>query len=144
MALNGPLLFDKVEYQKYIDNFIKKHSSKPIVFVGLNNICCWHVNHYYNMHADHNYFIDLDDKTILRQKCRRFLLYLANSEVDMKYLIDNNENYIKNVSDAIADLCNLKRMTKQNNKWRKAYKKQGYRFLSRDNIFKSVSKILTI
>ena len=50
-------LIDKVGYQKYIDNFIKKHSSKPIVFVGLNNMPWWHANHYYNMHANHNYLL---------------------------------------------------------------------------------------
>ena len=105
-------LIDKVGYQKYIDNFIKKHSSKPIVFVGLNHMPWWHANHYYNMHANNNYFIDLDDKTILRQLCKRLLLHLANSESEMEYLIDNNENYIKNVSGAIADECNLKKNDK--------------------------------
>ena len=28
-------IIDKVEYQKYIDNFVKKHASKPLIFVGL-------------------------------------------------------------------------------------------------------------
>ena len=138
-----PRLIDKVEYQKYIDKFIKKHSSKHIVFVGLNEIPWWHANHYYNMHSKYNYFIDLDDETILKQKCKRLLLKLANSESDMKYLIDHNEYYIKNVSDAIAEECNLKIIMKRNNIWRKNYKKQGYRITSRENIFKSVSKILT-
>ena len=29
-------IIDKEEYQIYINNFIKKHSSKPLIFVGLN------------------------------------------------------------------------------------------------------------
>lgn len=35
-----------------------------------------------------------------------------------------------------------KKTIKQNNKWKKDYKKQGYKFMSRENIYKSVVKIL--
>ena len=31
---------------------------------------------------------------------------------------------------------------KQNNKWKKYYEKQGYKFMSRENIYKSILKIL--
>jgi hypothetical protein len=50
------------------------------------------------MHSTYNYFIDLDDITIIKQKCKRLLLDLANSERDMDYLINNN---IKNGFTAI-------------------------------------------
>jgi adenylate kinase family enzyme len=43
--------FDIIQYQLYIDNFVKKHSLKPLIFVGLNNIPQWHKNHYYDMHS---------------------------------------------------------------------------------------------
>jgi hypothetical protein len=57
----------------------------------------------------------------------------------MEYLLKHNEKFIKNVSYVIAhEACNLKENNKLNNIWRKAYKKQGYTFLSRENIFKSV------
>jgi hypothetical protein len=135
-------IIDKEEYQKYIDGFVKKHSSKPLVLVGLNHMPWWHPNHYYDMHSTHDYFIDLDDETIVKQKCKRLLLDLANSEEDMKYLVDNNEKYIKNVSGAIAEECSLKKMVKLNKKWRKDYMKRDYKFMSREAIFKNVSKIL--
>jgi adenylate kinase family enzyme len=109
-------IIDKVEYQKYIDNFVKKHSSKPLIFVGLNNMPWWHINHYYDMHSTHNFFIDLDDETIIKQKCKR-LLDWATDEEEMKMLVSNN-------------------------KWIKDYMNQGYKFMSRENIFKNVSKIL--
>ena len=135
-------IIDKEEYQKYIDGFVKKHSSKPLIFVGLNHMPWWHPNHYYDMHSTHNYFIDMDDETIIKQKCRRLLLEWANSEEDMKYLVDNNEKYIKNVSGAIAEECSLKKTVKLNKKWRKDYMKRDYKFMSREAIFKNVSKIL--
>ena len=36
----------------------------------------------------------------------------------------------------------MKEMVKLNKKWEKDYKKQGYTFMSRENIYKSVVKIL--
>ena len=134
-------IFDKLEYQKYIDNFVKKHSFKPLIFVGLNHMPLWHNNHYYDMHSTYNYFIDLDDETIIKQKCKR-LLYWATNDYNMKLLVSNNKKYIKNLSNGIDYECNLKKTIKLNNKWRKDYMKQGYIFMSRENIFKNVSKIL--
>jgi hypothetical protein len=34
----GNKKFDKVEYQKYIDKFVKTHSTKPLIFVELINM----------------------------------------------------------------------------------------------------------
>ncbi len=139
---NKPFVtFDKVELQKYIDNFIKKHSLKPLIFVGLNYMQ-GHQNYYYDMRSIHNYFIDLDDDTMLKQICKRCFLDLANSEEVMECLINDNEKYIKTISNAIAFECNQKRMIKLNNKWRKDYKKQSYIFLSSEDIYKNVSKLL--
>jgi len=135
-------IIDKVEYQKYIDKFCKTHSTKPLVFVGLNHMPWWHKNHYYDMHSKYNYFIKITDDTVIKQKCRRLLLDWADSKEDMEYLVSNNLKYIKNVSNALAEECNLKKTNQINNQWRKDYKEQGYRFMSREDIFKNVSKIL--
>ena len=135
-------VIDKVEYQKYIDDFVKKHSSKPLIFVGLNHMPWWHINHYYDMHSTHNYFIELDDETIIKQKCKRLFLDWATNDEEMNYLVNHNKKYIKNVSNAIAEECNLKKTIKLNNKWRKDYKKQGYKFMTRENIYKSVVQLL--
>jgi hypothetical protein len=62
----------------------------------------WHTNHYYTLNATHNYFIDIDDETILKQKCKRALTYLMD-DLNMDYFITNNENYIKNSAGYIAD-----------------------------------------
>lgn len=134
-------VIDKVEYQKYIDNFVKKHSSKPLIFVGLNHMPWWHINHYYDMHSTYNFFIDLDDETIIKQKYKRLLLDLANDKELTERLVSNNVNHIKKVSNVIKRECDLKKMIKMNNKWRKDYKNQGYNFMTRENIFKTVSNI---
>ena len=108
-------IIDKLEYQIYIDNFVNKHSFTPLIFVGLNNIPRWHNNHYYNMHSTYNYFIDLDDETIIKQKCKRLLNYATN-DYNMNMLVSNNKQYIKNLSIGIDYECNVKKTIKLNNK----------------------------
>jgi hypothetical protein len=79
----------------------------------------------------------LDDETINKQKCKcKRLLNFATNDYNMNMLVSNNKQYIKNLSIGIDYECNLK------NKWRKDYMKQGYKFMSRENIFKNISNIL--
>lgn len=137
-------IIDKEEYQKYINKFIK-NKDKPIIFVGLNNMPWWHPDHYYDMHSKYNYYIDLDDEIILKQKCIRFLRNFENIENDkdaMNHMINDNEKFIKNIKEGIRYECNKKEIIKMNDKWKKDYEKQGYKFLSREEIFNKVSKIL--
>ena len=54
----------------------------------------------------------------------------------------NNEKFVKKFTEAIKIECSAKQTIKQNNKWKKDYEKQGYKFMSRENIYKSVVKIL--
>jgi deoxyadenosine/deoxycytidine kinase len=131
------------EYQNFIDTFIDKQK-KPIVFVGLNENTVDGKNKslYYDLHSQYNYYIDIDDTIIVKQKCLRLLDIYKNNEIAMKDLIDNNENFIKSMQLAISHTCNLKKLIKKNKKWKNDYEKQGYKLMSRENIFKNVSKIL--
>jgi len=135
---------DEVKYQKYIDDFVNKQK-KPIIFVGLNDNPLGEKNIYYNVHSQYNFFIDIDDKITLKQKCIRFLTddlpsHLGNQEIND--IMHNNEFFIKQITKIIKNECSEKKTIKMNNKWKKDYEKQGYKFMSRENIFKNVSKIL--
>lgn len=138
-------IIDKDAYQKYIDKYVSKQN-KPIIFVGLNNMPWWHKNHYYDMHSNHNYYIKIDDATIIKQKCLRTLETFSNNlstnKIAMDNLINNNKWFIKSIKEEIDEACNEKGIVKMNKKWDKDYKKQGYIFLSSDDIFKKVSAIL--
>lgn len=50
-------------------------------------------------------------------------------------LINNNKQFIKDIIKAINHECNLKKTIKQNKKWKKDYQKQGYKLMSRENIY---------
>jgi adenylate kinase family enzyme len=136
------LSIDEVKYQKFIDDFINKQK-KPIIFVGLNDNILGTKNIYYNVHSQYNFYIDIDDKIILKQKCIRFItddlpLHLDNQVIND--IMNNNEFFIKQITNLIKRECSMKEMVKLNKK--KDYKKQGYTFMSRENIYKSVVKIL--
>jgi hypothetical protein len=55
--------------------------------------------------------------------------------------MNNNKFFIKQITKLIKNECSVKEMVKLNNKWKRDYKKQDYKFMSRENIFKNVSKI---
>jgi len=130
---------DEVKYQKFIDDFINKQK-KPIIFVGLNDNILGTKNIYYNVHSQYNFYIDIDDKIILKQKCIRFITDDLPSHLDNQVINDimnNNEFFIKQITNLIKRECSMKEMVKLNKKW-----KQDYTFMSRENIYKSVVKIL--
>jgi adenylate kinase family enzyme len=134
------------EYQKYINDYIKKHNKKPIIFVGLNDNTIFGRDKelYYNVHSNYNFYIDIDDNVIIEQKCERFILEFLPEilKSEKKDITENNENFIKQVTRVLKEECSLKKTKKLNKKWAKDYKKMGYIFLSRENIYKKVFSIL--
>lgn len=134
-------IIDKVAYQQYIDNFIKKQH-KPIIFVGLNNMFWWHKNHYYDMHSTYNFYIDISDDIILKQKCIRLLQDIQEDKKAMSDLVNNNKYFMKEFMNSFKRDCNAEENDRVNKKWRADYKKQNYTFMSRENIYIEVYKIL--
>jgi len=61
---------------------------------------------------------------------------------EKKDITDNNEYFIKQITRALNEECSLKKTIKLNKKWNKDYKKQGYKFMTRENIFKTVCKLI--
>jgi deoxyadenosine/deoxycytidine kinase len=140
---------DENEYQKYIDTFIDKQK-KPIIFVGLNDnnnpkverFIQNKIKKYYDLHSQFNYYIDIDDMIILKQKCLRTLDAIRNDKMAMDDLVNNNERFLEMIVKEIKKDCSAKETIKMNNKWKKDYEKQGYKLMTRENIFRNVSKIL--
>ncbi len=138
-------IIDKDAYQKFIDDYIDK-INKPLIFVGLNNMPWWHEDLYYNMHPTHKFYINLNDETIIKQKCIRYLTEelkeITKDEMAMNDMINNNKKFIKLVSQGINRECNASEIIKYNNKWKKDYKEQYYKIISRDEIYNLVCEIL--
>ena len=134
------------KYQKYINDYIKKHSKKPLIFVGLNDNTRFGKNKelYYNVHSDYNFYIDIDDKIIIEQKCERFILKFLPEILkhEKKDITENNEFFIKQITKELKEECSLKKTIQINKKWNKDYKNQGYEFMTRETIYKKICKLL--
>ena len=60
----------------------------------------------------------------------------------MNDLINNNEKFVKLISHGIKKECSIKESIKMNKKWKKHYKKNNYKFMSREEIYNDVLKLL--
>ena len=143
---------DAEKYQKWIDNFVDKQK-KPLIFVGLNNSPWWDKDLYYNMHSDYKFYIDLDTDIIFKQKCDRWLkmCLFDKKEKFFQDIIKNEKETIENIQDEFKDECgynnfkyecSYKETKKMTDMWNRDYKTQGYKFMSREDIFKEVSEII--
>ena len=57
-------------------------------------------------------------------------------------VIHDNKKFIRLIINGIKTKCNATKIIEYIKQWKKDYEKQGYKFMSRENINKSVVKIL--
>lgn len=139
--VNKSWTLEENKYQQYINDFIKSQN-KPIIFVGLNDNPLGQKKIYYNLHSNHKYFIDIDDMTAVKQKCLRLLNDIQNDDGAINDLINNNKRFVERFQKAIRIECGEKETKKMNSKWKKDYKKQGYKFMTGEDIYKTIVNIL--
>lgn len=141
---NKNFKWDKNAYQKWIYDFIN-NQKKSIVFVGLNHMPWWHKDFYYDLHSNYNFYIDISDDKIWEQKCLRFIndVFSIHLKDVLKDIKKNENKTITDLQEGLKFECGYKEMKKQNDIWKKDYKKQGYKFMTNDKIFSEVSKLLS-
>ena len=141
-------VIDKDAYQEYIDKYIteQKKKEKPLIFVGLNTMPWWHKDLYYNFQPDYKFYIDIDTKKLIKQKCMRYLTQelkdIINDEIAMNDLMNNNKKFIRLVCQGIKRECDIKQITDESDKWKNDYESQGYTVLNSDEIYERVVNIL--
>ena len=143
--LKSNLLFDENKYQRFINRYIEKNKKKSIVFVGLNdNVWGKTKNMYYELKADYKYYIDIDEKIITQQKCKRFIKETLPKKVDenKKDISNKNLEFIENITEEIKENCSLIETIKLNKKLKNDYKKMNYSFMTRTSIFNDIFEIL--
>jgi adenylate kinase family enzyme len=137
--------FDKQKFQKHLDKLIKS-KDKPVIIEGLNHFHWWDIDHYYDLHATHKYYIDLDVDTVFKQKCNRYIekTFKDKNKKDqlLNKLIKNEEFTINMIAENIKSNCSYEKILKFTTLWNKDYKKMGYNIMSRNEIFNSISEIL--
>lgn len=148
-------------YQKFIDNFIQKNNSKPIIFVGINTYILGETFHFkeiegkypkiiFNVHADYQFYIDIDSDIILKQRFDRefvnyidwFCDWIKNRQDILFNNLLNDETQAKNdICVALTKIMNFSKIREDINQWNDFYRKQRYIFLSTNDIYQRVLDI---
>ena len=144
----------ELNYQEYIDNFIKKNKGKPIIFVGINTFIMNEMQQFkgvdrhfpkafFDLRADHKYYIDIPVEQVMKQKFYRMMDDFCNSkDIIFSDLLENEKKTRKNIMDDIMRQTHIKEVRIQTEKWNKFYKDKGYEYLSNDEIYKKISSLL--
>lgn len=131
---------DEPAYQKHIDNYIEDIKGH-LVLTGLS--CTpWNHTHYFDVHATHKYYIAVDDKVILKQKCLRWFHEIINDKIAMDDLVNRNDRFLRGINYGINEACCLEKIKEESTQWNEAHKIMGYTFASADEIFELVTDLL--
>jgi deoxyadenosine/deoxycytidine kinase len=138
--------YDTSKRFTYITEYIST-INKPLIFVGLNqNNWGKDKKLYFKLQSEFNFYIDLDDETILKQKCTRTILHNIPDLLKQANVIDDlcndNDRFVRNVTNMIKHECGEKMNKRLNASWRNYYKKQGYDILPANVIYTRVCKLI--
>ena len=107
---------NSTNYQEFIDDYITKHSDKPIVFVGLDAEMCLGTQdssdtRFKDLHADHKFFIDLgSDSDLLKQRFYRQIQKLADRK---EFLFQEWQKNPKTIQDKLIRYIDISFMAKK-------------------------------
>ena len=129
-------------YQKYIDKYIRNHSDKPVIFVGLDAELCLglmeYSDIYYNLYSKYNYYISSTENTLKQ----RFFRQIDKLNTRKEYFFDE---WLKNpdeIQDKLFRFVDLNKWKENNSMCDKLYKSRKYEFLSSEEIFSRILGIL--
>ena len=97
--------FDSELYQAFLDKYILSQK-KPLILVGLNHMFWHNKKLYYNVHSQYNYYIDIDDMLIVKQKCIRFLTdelkdMVTKNKAIIRDITEDNEKFVRLIKENI-------------------------------------------
>jgi len=129
-------------YQKYIDKYIRSHSDKPVIFVGLDAELCLGLmdnsDIYYNLYSKYNYYISSTENTLKQ----RFFRQIDKLNTRKEYFFDEWMKNPDEIQDKLFRFVDLNKWKENNSKCDKLYKSRKYEFLSSEEIFSRILGIL--
>lgn len=125
----------KKTIKESINEFIKTHTDKPIIFVGsLDNFAPTGAN--YSPPVDYKYIMDVPLDELMKRYYQR--LYKQDQDLTKK----QTDNYWKGVSKNIYYIASSSDTIKKYEKYMQWHKKNNYKKMDSENILKTLQKIL--
>lgn len=147
---------DLTNYQGYIDDYIMKHSDRPIIFVGLDADICLgpkqsindkgknkdknkDINTFYNLHANHKFFIDISDQKVVEQKLRRQIQKIHDRIDDFIELWIQSPQLMQ---EKLIRYVDIGEWLNTNPKCKAHYIERGYDIMTYDEILDKIKEIM--
>jgi len=134
--INQNMIFD---YQKFINNFIKKYYKIPLIITGLSADKCLGImdsNKFYKINAHHIYFIKKDENKILKQRFFRQISKLNNrKELLFDVWLKNNDE----IQNKLFRYINLIKWKSNNILCNEI---QKYKLMNKNDIYKDICDLI--
>jgi thiol-disulfide isomerase/thioredoxin len=141
----GFTTIDFQAYQNYLHQFIAQ-VSQPLVFVGLNDNTRYgkegETHLYYDLAPTHSYMIDVDARSVVKQKCLRLMQEIVADEGAMSDLVNRNEHFLDRFTWAVRHECSLASVQTDIVNLKRDYERLGYHVLPRDTVLSQVIGLL--
>ena len=122
-------------YKQHIFNFNKKNQDKIIIYIGLDNNTNVN-NEYINTEASLKYYIDVNEKVLLKHK---FFKQIDKLNKGKEWFI--NEYFINGeIHETINNSINLDKWKNKINENKQFYINRGYKLLNRKLILKEIQE----
>lgn len=138
------MLKDLTNYQAFIDQFIIAHADRPIVFTGLDAEMCLGSqkesdDKFYNLHANHKFFIDLADSDLLKQRFYRQIQKLSDRK---EYYFKEWEKTPDSIQEKLVRFVDISAWKKNEKHCRDHYKNRRYDMMSYEHIFNKICDLI--
>ena len=133
------------DFQKYIDKYIEEHKDKPLIFTGLDADLCLggvepeETDKIYDLHAKHNFYIDLPQEQILKQ---RFFRQVDKLQKRKEWFFDTWLEKPKMINAKLKRFTDLEGWKKQMMNCNELYTERDYKFMHPDNILEKIKQYL--
>jgi hypothetical protein len=129
-------------YQFFIDEYIKSHSDKPLMLVGVDaNLCLGpsDIITDYNFNTKYKYYIDNPLEQTLKQRFFRQISKLCDRKEEFFNSYLNSTNKIQ---EKLFRYVNINEWKENTIKCNELYKQRQYIFISFDDIYQKVTDLL--
>jgi adenylate kinase family enzyme len=143
---SGQIKFSPKKYQTFINSFIKAHTKKPLILVGLNSEHL--TNTFYKIPYDYAFYVDLPDDVNLERHFKReaegWLNWMLSRDKNilLGQLLEDQDKVIDGLTKSLARMLDIAHQRKLISSFAPHYKKEGYQFLTAAKIYTAITKLI--
>lgn len=138
--------FSPKKYQAFINSFIKAHSKRPLIFVGLNSERI--TDTFYKIPYDYAFYLDLPADVNLERHFKReadgWLNWMLSRDkkILLAQLLEAQDKVIDGLTKSLARMLKVSDQQKFIASFATHYEKEGYKFLTAAKLYTAITKLI--